>query len=79
MTEQHHLNELYKAQSDLEKAQALIHTYHDVIRAAQHLVDIIDLHSQNTTTSTGGGTFTLAYSDLRGALRAVFDPNGTGR
>jgi len=76
MTEQHILNELYKAQSDLEKAQGLIHTYQDVIRAAQHLIDIINLQSDNSTISTGGGTFDLAYRDLRAALYSVFDPNG---
>jgi hypothetical protein len=76
MTEQHILNELYKAQGDLDKAQGLVHTYQDVIRAAQHLIDIINLQSDNSTISTGGGTFELAYRDLRAALYSVFDPNG---
>ncbi|CAB4135510.1 hypothetical protein UFOVP1037_26 [uncultured Caudovirales phage] len=79
MTEQHILNELYKAQADLEKAQSIIHAYQDVIRSAQHLVDIINIQSNNATISTGGGTFSLAYSDLRSALHSVFDPNGDAR
>ena len=79
MTEQHILNELYKAQADLEKAQGIIRAYQDVIRAAQYLVDIISIQSQNSTVSTGGGTFSLAYADLRAALHTVFDPNGDGR
>lgn len=79
MTEQHTLNELYKAQADLEKAQSIIHTYQDVIRSAQHFIDIINLQSENSTISTGGGTFDLAYRDLRAALYSVFDPNGDAR
>jgi hypothetical protein len=79
MTEQHILNELYKAQGDLEKAQSIIHTYQDVIRSAQHFIDIINLQSENSTVSTGGGTFDLAYRDLRAALYSVFDPNGDAR
>ena len=79
MTEQHILNELYKAQGDLEKAQGLVHAYQDVIRAAQHFIDIINLQSKNSTVSTGGGTFDLAYRNLRAALHSVFDPNGDAR
>ena len=79
MTEQHILNELYKAEADLEKARGIIHAYQDVIRAAQHFVDIINIQSENSTISTGGGTFDLAYRDLRAALYSVFDPNGNGR
>lgn len=79
MTEQHILNELYKAQADLEKAQGLVHAYQDVIRSAQHFIDIINLQSENSTVSTGGGTFDLAYRDLRAALYSVFDPNGDAR
>jgi uncharacterized protein YegL len=79
MTEQHILNELYKAEADLEKARAIIHAYQDVIRAAQHFIDIINIQSENSTISTGGGTFDLAYRDLRAALHSVFDPNGDAR
>jgi hypothetical protein len=75
MTEQHILNELYKAQADLEKAQGLVHAYQDVIRAAIHLVHIADEQSSNATT-TGGGVFNLAYLNLKGALHAVIRPNG---
>jgi len=76
MTEQHILNELYKAQSDLEKAQGIIHAYQDVIRAAQRLVDIIGLPPRNSSTTTAGGNFSDAYGNLQQALKAIFDPNG---
>ena len=78
MTEQHILNELYKAQGELEKAQNLVHAYQDVIRAAMHLVHIADEQSANATT-TGGGVFNIAYLNLKGALYAVIHPNGDAR
>ena len=79
MTEQHILNELWKAEAALQKATGVIQSYQDVIRAAQHFIDIINIQSENSTISTGGGTFDLAYRDLRAALYSVFDPNGNGR
>ena len=79
MTEQHILNELWKAEAALQKATGVIQSYQDVIRAAQHFIDIINIQSENSTISTGGGTFNLAYRDLRAALYSVFDPNGNGR
>ena len=79
MTEQHILNELYKAQGDLEKAQAIVNTYQDVIRAAQHLVDIVGLPPRPTTSTTAGKNFSDAYANLQEALKAVFDPNGDAK
>jgi hypothetical protein len=76
MTEQHILNELYKAQGDLEKAKSIVNSYQDVIRAAQRLVDIIGLPPRNSSTTTAGGNFSDAYGNLQQALKTVFDPNG---
>ena len=74
MTEQHILNELYKAQDDLEKAQGIIHAYQDVIRAAARIIRHIDAESKITGTS--GGAYGLAVENLRQSLKSVLNPNG---
>jgi hypothetical protein len=74
MTEQHILNELYRAQGDLEKAQALVYAYQDVIRAAARMIRHIDAESKITGTS--GGAYGLAVNNLRQSLQSVLDPNG---
>ena len=74
MTEQHILNELYKAQGDLEKAQAIVHAYQDVIRAAARMIRHIDAESKITGTS--GGAYGLALENLRQSLKSVLNPNG---
>ncbi len=74
MTEQHILNELYRAQADLEKAQALVHAYQDIIRAAARMIRHIDAESKITGTS--GGAYGLAVNNLRQSLQSVLNPNG---
>jgi hypothetical protein len=68
MTEQHTLNELYKAQGDLEKAQGLVHAYQDVIRAAWQLMNLPEFTHQ---TVSWGGPFGAAAANLRAALTQV--------
>ena len=75
MTEQYLLNELYKAQGDLEKAQGIVHAYQDVIRAADNLVDLVFDHPFRTAT-TMGGPFMAAIHNLQQALKHAYDPNG---
>lgn len=74
MTEQHVLNELYRAQADLEKAQALVYVYQDVVKAAARMLRHIDAASKITKTS--GGPYTLAVDNLRLSLAFVLNPNG---
>ena len=74
MTEQHLLNELYKAQLDLERAQALVHAYQEIIRAAARMIRHIDAESKITGTS--GGAYGLAVDNLRQSLQSILDPNG---
>ena len=74
MTEQHVLNELYRAQADLEKAQALVHAYQDVIFAARRMLRHIDADNK---IKTSGGPYTgLAVDNLRLSLAFVLNPNG---
>jgi hypothetical protein len=74
MTEQHILNELYRAQADLEKAQALVYAYQDVVQAASRMLRHID--AQNKIAPTSGGTYGLAVTNLRLALAFILKPNG---
>ena len=74
MTEQHILNELYRAQGDLEKAHDLVHAYQDVIRAASRMLRHIDAESK--TNGTSGGPYGQAVDNLRQSLAFVLNPNG---
>ena len=74
MTEQHILNELYRAQADLEKAQALVHAYQDAIFAARRMLRHID--AQNKIAPTSGGGYGLAADNLRLSLAFIAKPNG---
>lgn len=74
MTEQHILNELYRAQADLEKAQALVYAYQDVLKAAARMIRHID--AENKTTRTSGGPYQLAADNLRLSLAFIANPNG---
>lgn len=47
----------------------------DIVRASQYLIDIIN-YQQN---ATGGGTYSEALDNLKAALRAWYEPNGSGR
>jgi hypothetical protein len=76
MTEQHILNELYRAQSDLEKAQALVHAYQDVIFAARRMLRHIDADNK---IKTSGGPYTLAADNLRLSLAFIANPNGDAK
>ena len=73
MTEQHVLNELYRAQADLEKAQALVYVYQDVVKAASRMLRHIDADNK---IKTSGGPYTLAADNLRLSLAFVLNPNG---
>ena len=73
MTEQHVLNELYRAQADLEKAQALVYVYQDVVKAAARMLRHIDAE---TKIKTSGGPYTMAVDNLRLSLAFVLNPNG---
>lgn len=75
MTEQHILNELYKAQGELERAQSIVHAYQDVIRAADKVVDLVFDHPFRIA-STMGGPFMAAIDNLQQALKHAYDPNG---
>lgn len=74
MTEQHILNELYRAQADLEKAQALVYAYQDVLKAASRMIRHID--AEHKTTRTTGGPYQLAADNLRLSLAFILNPNG---
>jgi hypothetical protein len=74
MTEQHILNELYRAQADLEKAQALVHAYQDVIFAARRMLRHID--AQTKVHGSSGGPYGLAADNLRLSLAFIHNPNG---
>jgi len=74
MTEQHILNELYRAQADLQKAQALVHAYQDVAFAARRMLRHID--AERKITSTSGGGYGLAADNLRLSLAFIANPNG---
>jgi hypothetical protein len=73
MTEQHVLNELYRAQADLEKAQALVYAYQDVVKAASRMLRHIDAENK---IKTSGGPYTMAVDNLRLSLAFVLNPNG---
>jgi hypothetical protein len=68
MTEQHILNELYKAQADLEKAQGIVHAYQDVIRAAWRLMDLPEFTHKIIGWE---GPMVEAAANLRAALTQV--------
>ena len=50
----------------------------DIQRAAQYLVDAIHV-SKLLTEENAEGIFGDAFSNVRAALRAYYEPNGSGR
>jgi hypothetical protein len=57
------------------KALNIVHAYQDVVRSADHLVDLVFDHPFRIA-STMGGPFMAAIDNLQKALKHAYDPNG---
>jgi hypothetical protein len=75
--EQHELNEIYRLAGEAEKLRAQNAVMIDVVRSAQHLVDVIHLQTENRHINADD-LFLERYGNLRAALRSYYEPNGTG-
>ena len=71
----HDETERWRLEALADKLQRQNDQLRDIVRAAQYLIDIINYQHN----ATGGGTYTEALDNLKAALRAWYEPNGSGR
>jgi hypothetical protein len=76
MTETHDYLERTRLENENARLQNKLDSLHDVLRAAQQLVDAIHTQTGTDTTKTTGGPFSDAYSNLRRSLKNHYLPNG---
>ena len=65
-------------ETNIDQLTRRLEQLQDITRAAQYLVDAIHV-SQLLTVDNSDGLFGEAYSNIRAALRAYYEPNGSGR
>lgn len=76
MTDTTDQNERYRLENELDRKTRQCEALKDIQRSAQYLVDAIHVHEIGTPEDH---PFQDAYANLRSALRAYYQPNGTGR
>ena len=65
-------------ETNIDQLTRRLEQLQDIQRAAQYLVDAIHVAGIGEQ-QTSGGIFGDAYANIRAALRAYYEPNGSGR
>jgi hypothetical protein len=71
-------NTIAGLETNIDQLTRRLEQLQDVSRAAQYLVDAIHV-TQLLNAENSDGIFGEAYGNIRAALRAYYEPNGSGR
>lgn len=71
-------NTIAGLETNIDQLTRRLEQLQDVTRAAQYLVDAIHV-SKLLTEENAESIFGEAYGNVRAALRAYYEPNGSGR